>query len=87
MLTQLDFTLKRLGECTIQSPMKGVHFTDDQEHILFHKDLGTIKSYMDKGDDPPKFEAAGPREKIFFDPANLARRDGRQDRNDCRILE
>jgi 6-phosphofructokinase 1 len=32
----------------------------------------SVRHYIDKGDDPPKFEAAGPREKIFFDPANLA---------------
>ena len=28
-------------------------------------------SYLDAGLEPPRFEAAGPREKIFFDPATL----------------
>ncbi|MFO7669150.1 MAG: ATP-dependent 6-phosphofructokinase [Bacteroidales bacterium] len=66
------FTVHKLGECTIQSPMKGIDFIDDQEHILYDRDLDTIKSYLAKGEDPPRFEAAGPREKIFFDPATLS---------------
>jgi len=67
-----DFTIQRLGDCTIPSPMSGVRFTGDEEHILFHDDLGEIRRYLDAGDEPPRFEAAGPREKIFFDPATLA---------------
>jgi len=67
-----DFTIHRLGECTISSPMRGVRFTNDQEHILLHSDLAEIKRYLDAGSEPPKFEAAGPREKIFFDPSKLA---------------
>ncbi|NJD57319.1 MAG: ATP-dependent 6-phosphofructokinase [Nitrospirae bacterium] len=67
-----DFVIQRLGDCTIPSPMNGVRFTDDEEHILLHSDLGAIRRYLDAGGEPPKFEAAGPREKIFFDPSNLA---------------
>jgi 6-phosphofructokinase 1 len=51
--------------------MSGVSFTGDEEHILLHSDLGMIKRYLGAGREPPKFEAAGPREKIFFDPATL----------------
>jgi 6-phosphofructokinase 1 len=51
--------------------MSGVRFTGDEEHILLHSDLGSIRRYLDAGSEPPKFEAAGPREKIFFDPATL----------------
>ncbi|TFH24191.1 MAG: ATP-dependent 6-phosphofructokinase [Bacteroidia bacterium] len=72
MMKQQDFTIQQLGPCTVQSPMKGIYFADDQEHILYDRDLDTIKSYLDKGLDPPRFEAAGPREKIFFDPASLS---------------
>ena len=67
-----DFTIQRLGECAIPSPMSGVRFTGDDEHILFHSDLNEIRRYLDAGSEPPIFEAAGPREKIFFDPSNLA---------------
>jgi len=71
-MTQQDFTIEKLGECTIQSPIKGINFTDEKEHILYHRDLDSLKAYLDKGIDPLNFEAAGPREKIFFDPANLS---------------
>ena len=43
-----DFTIHRLGECTISSPMRGVRFTNDQEHILLHSDLAEIKRYLDE---------------------------------------
>jgi len=67
-----DFTIQRLGDCTVPSPMSGVRFTRDEEHVLLHSDLGTIRLYLDAGSEPPKFEAAGPREKIFFDPSKLS---------------
>ena len=67
-----DFMIQRLGDCTVPSPMSGVRFTSDEEHILLHSDLGVIRRYLDAGNEPPKFEAAGPREKIFFDPSKLA---------------
>lgn len=71
-MTQKDFKVQRLGECTVQSPIKGINFTEDQEHILYHRELEPLKAYLDKGDDPLNFEAAGPREKIFFEPADLS---------------
>ena len=72
MIDQKDFTVQNLGECTIKSPMKGSRFTEDREHILFHRELNAIQSYLEKGSSPPSFEAAGPREKVFFDPADLS---------------
>ena len=35
-------------------------------------DLNEIKKYLDAGIEPPRFEMAGPREKLFFDPAALS---------------
>ncbi|HTP04913.1 MAG TPA: ATP-dependent 6-phosphofructokinase [Nitrospirota bacterium] len=67
-----DLTIQRLGDCTVPSPMSGVHFTRDEEHVLLHSDLDTIRRYLDAANEPPKFEAAGPREKIFFDPSKLS---------------
>ncbi len=67
-----DFAVQHLGECKCPSPMKCVRFTRDGQHILLHSDLGVIRRYLDAGAEPPSFEAAGPREKIFFDPAKLA---------------
>ena len=67
-----DFTIKHLGECTVPSPMSGIRFTGDKDHILFHSDLGAIRRYLDAGSEPPRFEMAGPRENIYFDPATLS---------------
>jgi 6-phosphofructokinase 1 len=68
----LDFTIARLGECRIPSPMSGVRFTRDDERVLYHSRLEEIKTWIDKCADPPAMEAAGPREKIFFEPSKLA---------------
>ncbi len=67
-----DFTVQRLGDCKVASPMRCVRFVGDDEHILLHSDLREIRRYLDAGVEPPQFEAAGPREKIFFDPSELA---------------
>jgi len=67
----LNFTVSRLGECRITSPLSGVPFVNDEEHVLYHADLGAIKGCLKAGGKPPCLEKAGPREKIFFDPEKL----------------
>ena len=37
----LDFTIARLGECRIPSPISGVRFTGDDERVLYHAALRT----------------------------------------------
>ncbi len=71
-MIQQEFAIPQLGECRIQSPLKRVDFIDDDDHVLYHRKLDTLKAYLAKNEDPPNFEAAGPREKIFFDPAKLS---------------
>ena len=70
--TELDFTIARIGECRIPSPMKGVHFTRNDERVLYHTRLEEMRPWIDKRIDPPSMEVAGPREKICFDPSQLA---------------
>jgi 6-phosphofructokinase 1 len=72
MAEELDFTVMNLGECTIPSPMSGVRFVKEDDRILYHSDIRGIRQYTARGKEPPNFEQAGPREKIFFDPASLA---------------
>jgi 6-phosphofructokinase 1 len=67
-----DFTIPRLGDCLIPSPMSGVRFTGDEERVLFPTMLGEMKPWCDAGVDPPSMELAGPRAKLFFDPSKLA---------------
>lgn len=69
--TGLNFSVSRLGECRVPSPLSGVRFIKDEEHVLYHSDLREIKSYLAAGKEPPCLEKAGPREKIYFDPAVL----------------
>ena len=70
--TELDFTIATVGDCRIPSPMKGVRFVRDDERVLYHARLEELKPWIDKHVGPPAMEAAGAREKIFFDPARLS---------------
>ena len=65
------FEVSRLGECRIPSPMKGSPFIKEHEHVLYHSSLPEIESYLKTGAQPPRFELAGPRERIYFDPSKL----------------
>ena len=44
----LDFTIARLGECRIPSPMSGVRFTGDEERVLYHATLDGINAWLDR---------------------------------------
>jgi 6-phosphofructokinase 1 len=68
----LDFSIRRLGECRLPSPLAGVRFTRDDERVLYHSRLEEVRSWLERRADPPAMEAAGPRERIFFDPARIA---------------
>ncbi len=67
-----DFTVERLGECRFPSPMLGVRFTPDDESVLHGATLEEIEADLARGARPPQIEVAGPRERIFFDPARMA---------------
>ncbi|OPY07797.1 MAG: Pyrophosphate--fructose 6-phosphate 1-phosphotransferase [Syntrophus sp. PtaB.Bin001] len=69
---ELDFTIERLGECRIPSPVRGIRFMGDDGHVLYHSHLEAMKPWLERGTQPPAMEAAGPREKIFFDPSKIA---------------
>jgi 6-phosphofructokinase 1 len=70
-MTPLDFKIKTLGPPTVSSPLKGVRFTPAGSRILISSNLDDVRgAFQDKGD-PPSLELAGPREKIYFDPAKV----------------
>jgi 6-phosphofructokinase 1 len=69
--TDLDLSISRLGECRIPSPMQTDQFVGDGEHVLYHDRAEEFKEYFCAGREPPRFELAGPREKIYFDPSKL----------------
>jgi len=68
-----DFTITRHGECHVPSPMSSVRFVDDSERVLYPSTLDELKRLRaNAADDPPAMEAAGPRQRIFFDPSAIA---------------
>ena len=67
-----DFTIEQLGDCRFPSPMDCGHFTGDQERLLYHSSYDEIRQSIDAGMEPPALELAGPRERIFFDPTQIA---------------
>ncbi len=74
-----DFRIRRLGSSSIQSPMKLSHvqddlianFVQDDERILYDNSLAAIRNCLNAGIEPPSFELAGPRDRIFFDPHDV----------------
>jgi 6-phosphofructokinase 1 len=68
---ELDFTIEKLGECHIPSPLHGTNFVDDEEHVLFHSKAEKVEAFFKAGKQLPGFEMAGAREKIYFDPSKL----------------
>jgi 6-phosphofructokinase 1 len=68
----LDFTISRLGDCRINSMMKGGRFRDDSDRMIYHTNVEDIRRLIREGKDLPSLELAGPRAKIFHDPSGLA---------------
>ena len=66
-----DFSVQRIGECKIPSPMVNAKFVSSEAHVLYHSRLEDLQKYLNPGKGPPTFELAGPREKIYFDPSKL----------------
>jgi len=68
-----DLTIETLGEPTVDSPLirSERHFVEDNEEILVYSHSDDIRTCRDLGMEPPLFERAGPRRKIFYDPAKL----------------
>ena len=64
----------RLGDCRVPSPMSGVRFVDDDERVLYPSTLKELQQSLAAGAEPPAMESAGPRERLFFDPAHAGLR-------------
>ena len=67
----LNFKVEQLGECYAPTPMSGVEFVGEDDHVLYHTDPKKIEPYFNAGQKPPAFEIAGPRNHIYFDPSKL----------------
>ena len=69
LLPTLDFNATYLGEPTLDSPLKGANFVDDSERISCCADERVNQEFSKRGLPVPAFLAAGPRKRIFHDPA------------------
>jgi 6-phosphofructokinase 1 len=68
---QRDFDIDVLGECHIASPLRTTRFMDTSKRLLFRTDIDELRERFRAGIDPPAFELAGPRQRIYFDPVAL----------------
>ena len=71
-------TIETIGEARIPSPListaKGGYtnrFISDNDRILIQVQKDAIDKYYKQGLEPPSFDQAGPRKKIYFDPSKL----------------
>jgi len=67
-----DLTIERLGPARVDSPLipRGYRFIEDDERVLVYAHSESLKAFPNPAQ-MPMFERAGPRRKIFFDPAKL----------------
>ena len=63
-----SFEITKLGAPAVVSPVKGREFVSDDELIAFSSQVKNIERLFQTGTFPA-FQKAGPREKIFHDPA------------------
>lgn len=76
-VNQKDFLIQTLGKPNFDSPLKLskidgdflTNYVEEKERVLYENSLCKVKEDFDAGREPMSFEKAGPREKIFFDPA------------------
>ena len=72
-----DFLVTSLGKGGVVSPLNRTHsidspvykFIDDSERILYDVSIEYFNKFRLTDELPVTFEKAGPREKIFFEPA------------------
>jgi 6-phosphofructokinase 1 len=66
--------VKRLGEGAVPSPLRARHqlFVADDERVLLDAEVKGLAPFAARGEPPPSFERAGPRERLFFDPARMS---------------
>lgn len=70
----MEAFFESLGECQFLSPLRHRHvgaakFITETQRVLLDDSLDGITATIRRGQSPPSFEMAGPREKIYFDPS------------------
>ena len=68
-MTAEEFRIATLGEAALTSPLKERAFVREGRTVVYDTDASAIKEFLARNEEIPAFEQAGPREKIFHDPA------------------
>lgn len=68
-MTADEFRISTLGKPLLKSPLKECAFVSEGSSVVYETDAALLKGYAERGEEIPAFELAGPREKIFHDPA------------------
>ena len=68
-MTAEDFKISTLGKPQLESPLRECAFVDEKSSVVYETDSALLEEYVKKGEAIPAFELAGPRKKIFHDPA------------------
>ncbi len=67
--TTADFAVEKLGCSGIDSPLEETDFIADDASVVYSSDPAELKHCLNNEEDILAFEKAGPRDKIFHDPA------------------
>lgn len=69
-----DLKVPTLAVGRFPSSLRGgrAEFIDESRAVLVCSDLSEIQPFLQFNNQPPAFEPAGPRSKIFFDPATVS---------------
>jgi 6-phosphofructokinase 1 len=83
-LTDEEIIVENLGQPKIQTPVRCFtpqkqeaggpqckNFISDDDRVVIDNSKNYFLECFEKGEHPPSFEKAGPREKIFFDPKKI----------------
>lgn len=76
-LHALNFNVKQLGNCNVQSPFilskvegdEVYDYVNEEDRILYDASTRAVFEYQTTGKAPIAFEKAGPREKLYFEPS------------------
>ena len=66
----IDTEIDTLGPSSVPSTVHYQRFVSDEQRVMCEVDVEALKASEEAGVEPVSFERAGPREKIYFDPAN-----------------
>lgn len=66
---RIETRVRSLGPCRYDSPLHIPQFIMENQRVLLEARLEVVREVFKRGDEPVSFDNAGPRPKIFFDPA------------------